>query len=161
MMRHWASWTLLPLLGCTSVTGPSLGDQFTLRVSESVTVNSLPDHPLGEWIRFVGVAQDSRCPTQVRCVWQGDAAVVVESALVSDRARGEVRLDTLHTTTSGGPGTGPDIVELGIFELRLVSLTPYPETPGSIRPAEYVATFLILFSEDFAQECMASTTPCY
>lgn len=160
-MRHLARWTFLPLLGCMSVTGPSLGDQFTLRVSESVTVNSLPHHSMAAWVHFVGVVEDSRCPSQVQCVWQGDAEVVVESALVRGGARGEVRLDTLHTTTSGGPGTGPDIVQLDIFELRLVSLAPYPETPGSIRSDEYAATFQILFSEEFAQECMASTTPCY
>jgi hypothetical protein len=130
-------------------------------VSDSVTVNSLQDHSTAVWVHFVGVVEDSRCPTQFRCVWQGDAEVVVEVALVSDGTRGEAQLDTLHTTTSGGPGTGPDVAQLGSFELLLVSLAPYPETAGSIRLDHYAATLLVLFSEEFAQECMASTAPCH
>lgn len=85
---------------------------------------------IGLGLRFIAVADDSRCPTQVQCVWAGDALVLIESA----RAAGDARLDTLHTNLD------PRAVVLGRVELRLVRLDPYPETPGPIPPGQYVVT---------------------
>ncbi|MCC7124470.1 MAG: hypothetical protein IT178_06465 [Acidobacteria bacterium] len=44
----------------------------SLSLSESETVR-IPNHPVQ--VTFVGVESDSRCPTGVTCVWEGDAAV--------------------------------------------------------------------------------------
>jgi len=118
-------------LACSTVTEPSLGDEFQLRVGEHAALSDL-----GLWISFVGVVGDSRCPLKAMCVWAGDAAVLVETAPFPDFLSVDSRTDTLHTHLE------PKWLDFGSFELLLVRLDPYPETPSAIPPDDYVATFL-------------------
>ena len=124
-MRALMIGVLSLLLACRSAAGPNLGDQFTLAVGQSATIADL-----GLWMRFIQVAEDSRCPTQVVCVWAGDAAAVIEVAPLN----GDSKEDTLHTTLE------PQRIPLGPAELRLVRLDPYPATPNSIPAGAYIAT---------------------
>jgi hypothetical protein len=113
------------LAACNSAAAPRLGDEFTLRVGESA---SIPEINL--WMRFIKVVDDSRCATSVTCVWEGDGSVLIEVAPLN----GDSKEDTLHTTLD------PRSILLGRAELRLVKLEPYPATPGSIAPGDYVVT---------------------
>ena len=70
-------------------------------------------------VRFLGVEEDSRCPTQAQCVWAGDGAVRLELTPAS----GDPSAVTLHTNTD----SGTDRVELPDHVLRLLRLDPYPE----------------------------------
>src|SRR5262249_38426306 len=69
------------LFGCGGgVSAPSsdqaaLGREFTLAVGQSAVVDAT-----GLRIALQGVGADSRCPVDVHCVWEGDAAVSVEVA---------------------------------------------------------------------------------
>ena len=118
-------------LACPTMTEPRLGDEFQLRVGEHATLSDV-----GLWVAFLGVDGDSRCPLQVMCVWAGDAAVLVETAPFPDAISADSKTDTLHTLLD------PKSLDFGSFELVLVRLDPYPETPSSIAPDAYVATFL-------------------
>jgi hypothetical protein len=130
-MRGIAVFLVATVLGCGSVTepqfgsttAPKLGAEFALRVGESATITDI-----GLRVKFIGVASDSRCASTVICVWAGDAAVVFEVAPLG----GAARRDTLHTTLE------PQALAWGRTELRLVQVDPYPTTPGSIPPAQYV-----------------------
>ena len=124
-MRALRIGVLSLLLACSTPAGPKLGDQFTLAVGQSATIADL-----GLWMRFIQVTQDSRCPTQVACVWAGDAAVIIEVAPLN----GDSKEDTLHTTLE------PQSIPLGPAELRLVRLDPYPATPTSIPAGAYTVT---------------------
>jgi hypothetical protein len=124
-MKRWIAGVAGLLVACGTITAPRLGDTFALRVGHSVTVADV-----GLRLRFVAVAADSRCPSQVMCVWAGDAVLLIESTT----SGGEASLDTLRTTT------GPTSVRLGRVELRLVRLDPYPATPGAIAGDVYVVT---------------------
>ena len=115
-------------LGCSGALEPEIGDEFELRVGRSVIFEDA-----GLWVAFLGVAEDSRCPTRVQCVWAGDALVLVETAPYPDA--GNSKTDTLHTHQD------PKVLSLGAVELELVGLDPYPEEPGSIEAADYVARF--------------------
>ena len=111
-------------------TGPKPGESFTLEVGETATLDAV--HTT---VRFLAVAEDSRCPSQAQCVWAGDGAVVLEIA----PAAGDAAEDTLHTNPESGPGA----VELVGYELTLLRLDPYPEIPGDIAPNAYRATLAL------------------
>jgi hypothetical protein len=111
--------------GCNSAAAPGLGDEFTLRVGESAAITEL-----GVWMRFNRVVDDSRCPANVVCVWEGDGAVLMEVAPLN----GDSKESVLHTSLE------PHTIPIGRAELRLVKLDPYPTAPGPIAPDAYVVT---------------------
>ncbi len=95
--------------------------------------------PLGESasldglaLSFQAIAEDSRCPEGVDCVWAGRATV----RLVVDGAA--------HTLPVVDPEREPDAgVRVGSRVLFAVALTPYPSetAPSSDRPVVTVAAF--------------------
>jgi len=77
---------------------------------------------------FIRVSEDSRCPTDVQCVWAGNG--VVDLAIRGSLGDVEhVRLNTLEEPRS--------LTRHGL-EIRLMELLPYPVSTGSIDPADYV-----------------------
>ncbi|RJQ11499.1 MAG: hypothetical protein C4558_03200 [Dehalococcoidia bacterium] len=68
----------------------------TLRLSERVRVSDT-----GWTVGFREVVEDSRCPTDVRCVWAGQVSV----RLLGEHADGRVAALTL-TMPAGGPASG-------------------------------------------------------
>jgi len=51
----------------------SIGEEFSLRVGETTGIK-------GEelQIRFMEISEDSRCPRNVTCIWEGRAVAVIE-----------------------------------------------------------------------------------
>lgn len=115
--------------GCTEdVTGPEVGESFTLAVGERVMLPATGAH-----VQFLEVTEDSRCPLRAQCVWAGDGVALFELAA----RRGEAVELTLHTNE------GPKAVDLGRYEISFIELSPYPEVPDSIDPADYQATLVL------------------
>ncbi len=110
--------------------GPKPGESFTLAVGETATLEAVRTA-----VRFLVVSEDSRCPSQAQCVWAGDGAVVLEIA----PAGGDAAEHTLHTNPESGPGA----MVLAGYELTLLGLDPYPETPGDIASDKYRATLAL------------------
>ena len=82
-------------------------------------------------ILFKEVISDSRCPKSVNCVWAGDAEVLLE-----------IRKDNeicAEYRAKVGDSTDLDLQlpQLGSINLKLLGLTPYPETPRKIKQSEY------------------------
>jgi hypothetical protein len=88
----------------------SLDQPFELRVGRSATVAGE-----GLTVSFEAVPSDSRCPTNVQCVWAGDA--VVQVVLSKD---GKAFGAELHTNLE------PKSVDYLNYNVALVSLAPYP-----------------------------------
>jgi hypothetical protein len=80
-------------------------------------------------IDFRAVTEDSRCPSNVVCVWAGNGQVALTLSTPSD-AR-----DALLNTTSE-----PRRIEFAGIRITLASLAPYP-SGEPIDPDDYVATF--------------------
>jgi hypothetical protein len=85
-------------------------------------------------VSFVKVAEDSRCPTGVQCVWAGNGAVV---STINTSSTGKFDA-TLNTTLT------PKTVTAGSYLITLVGLRPYPKQGSKIPPATYVATLHII-----------------
>lgn len=136
------SWLIVPALALAcdapaaptvsdlAAAHPDLGEPFRLRVGEHVVVDAVDLD-----VRFLEVASDSRCPSNalILCVWEGDAAVVVETSRIGADGRRHV----LHTTLD------PRSVVLGTVRLAFDALDPYPEDVTAIPPGEYAATFVV------------------
>jgi hypothetical protein len=85
-------------------------------------------------LTFVRLVADSRCPTGVTCIREGDAAVLVRV----DRPDSAPTELTLHTS---GPGAHDVVVQSMV--VTLVDVTPYPREGDTPRPEEYRVTLLI------------------
>jgi hypothetical protein len=86
-------------------------------------------------ITFMNVKDDSRCPKDVTCVWAGNAAVRVWVT----NGRGGKTL----TVNTGKSSTLSDEAEFKGYKIKLVELSPYPDSKHKIAPSDYTATLLV------------------
>ncbi|MDZ4679503.1 MAG: hypothetical protein SH848_04470 [Saprospiraceae bacterium] len=95
----------------------------TLQFTYGQTITLLPGNLE---VRFDSVTQDSRCPLDVVCVWAGMAEVKLW--FKQDQVEQTGLLNTLDD-----PGS------ITVFgkTVRLIDVTPYPQTPGEIPQADY------------------------
>lgn len=84
-------------------------------------------------IRFDSVGGDSRCPTDVTCVWAGNAELWLTLA-----EGGDSTAVSLNTTVE------PLAVEFASYRLSLSDLTPHPASTSSIPPSAYVAKLAVV-----------------
>jgi hypothetical protein len=106
----------------------ALDQEFEVRVGQWVTIE-------GERLRVTlsRVAEDSRCPEGVTCVWAGNAKVVLRLS------KGRRRASTLTLNT----GMDPKQAAFRGYEVKLVKLDPYPKEKRRIRRRDYVATLVV------------------
>ena len=132
-----AMWTL----ACAG-SGAAVGSNNPLG-TKVVSVNEDFDLPVGATaeidggalsLTFVKVAEDSRCPTGVQCVWAGNGAVALTVA-PSTAAMYSV---TLHTTLT------PNVAVVGPYQVSLVGLKPYPKQGSTIPGGSYIATLRVV-----------------
>lgn len=105
----------------------SPGREFKLKAGGEARVKGAPVK-----VRFASVAEDSRCPRGVDCVWAGNARVslVVEAA-------GRATSVELNTNVE------PKAASAEGYELALVDLSPYPRADEKINPKDYAATLVV------------------
>ncbi|MDH3495855.1 MAG: hypothetical protein OER21_03770 [Gemmatimonadota bacterium] len=121
-------WPLLIFGACQQpAVGPDTqqvsGETVVLAPGQEVRVGGL----LHVW--FGEVLSDSRCPTDVVCVWAGNAEVQIGLAL----GTGPTHPFRLNTTLQ------PASADFGGYRVTLVALTPAPVSTRLIDPAEYRA----------------------
>ncbi len=86
-------------------------------------------------IKFVAVENDSRCPSDVTCVWAGNATVRLQ--LSNGRS---TRTLTLNTS-----GNSPFVRETEYqgYKVTLVDLSPYPRSDRKIAARDYIVTLRV------------------
>jgi hypothetical protein len=104
-----------------------LGKPIELKPGESAAVAGLT-------VGFQGVSEDSRCPTGVQCIWEGDAAV--EVMLEKPPAAKATR--ALHTSARHGR----ELKYEGL-KIRLTDLTPQPKESVTTDAREYRLTLVV------------------
>lgn len=105
----------------------ALDEPFALRVGRSAGISGTPLS-----VRFDQVAEDSRCPSDVACVWSGNARVLITAV-----ADGRLRQMELNT------GLEPRDGVVAPYVVRLEALQPIPSTSSTVAAEEYVATFRV------------------
>ena len=120
------SLSTLLAAACATSTGAvrpiGLNQETELSPGQSVQSGSLR-------VTFTRVENDSRCPADVVCVWEGDALVKIE---VSEQPGDPVARE-LHTSGSAGART----ITYGGFQIELVRLSPETHSQQPIPAQEY------------------------
>jgi len=133
-MTSWMMAACLAMAACGNKVGtPSgekvpLGREFTLAVGQSVVVED------DVRLTLKSVSDDSRCPVDVTCVWEGDAKVAVEVLTPTPRAEHE-----LHTS-----GRDSHEARHGAYRITLVKLEPAPRSTATISQGDYRATLVVV-----------------
>lgn len=119
------------LLACSDAYGPTVpSDQpFSAAYRQQVTFSS------GLRVTFVELLEESRCPMNVVCPWEGNARIRLDVIRASDAA-------SVILNTHGSEAYPRQAVALG-YRFSLVELSPYPATAGQANPALYVARLTV------------------
>lgn len=126
MRIYFIFWLLIILSACKNPLTHELhdyGDEFELTLGDTVIVgvDKIP-------VEFIDVLEDSRCPSNVTCIWSGNGKVEIRFA------QENIRLNT-HLE--------PREVMLIDVKIQLLSLDPYPEHPFQIEKDDYKIRLLI------------------
>jgi hypothetical protein len=128
---------LMVLAACASGGGtaptaptPALNEEFVLGPGQSVAVK---DTNLR--LTFDRVSEDSRCPTDVTCIWEGDATVVLRIKAAADEVTREV-----HTQ---GDAPRSRKAPAGDYVVTLVRLDPAPRSTAPVEASAYRATLRV------------------
>ena len=125
---------LLPI-NCTNEFNPAgavpevhVGNEFTVKPG---TVISISGEQLT--VHFGTVSENTRCPTDVRCVWSGHAKVGIRLAK-SGLTEQAIELNT-HLQ--------PQEDDYLSYHIRLIALDPQPPSNGVIDLSDYKTTLLV------------------
>ncbi len=94
----------------------------TAKINQKILNNGISITP-------IKLIQDSRCPSNVQCIWEG--TVIVKVKLERDSVVQEVDLEINKTITFAGQS------------VLLKSVSPYPKEGKKIDDGEYSFTFLV------------------
>ena len=127
-------------VGCNGVTGSGvrteertgeavLEREFKIKYGQELTVK-------GEGLRvtFASLLDDSRCPVNATCVWEGDAEILI-GVRQANAEESQLALHTNQKFSQAG--------KYQQYVLRLVALDPYPRMDFEHKPGDYTATLLI------------------
>jgi hypothetical protein len=133
--------TLLLAASAASCTDPGdaaltsvvhLGVPTTFKPGQGLEVGALT-------LVFDGVENDSRCPADVVCVWEGDATVHFSIGFTNREILAPVRLLELHTG-----GSAPHAASGYGYRVTLTGLEPLPRAGVPIKPEDYRATVEVM-----------------
>lgn len=119
-------WVLcLPLAACED----NLNDSTEIRYQQ---VYNNEDYDFS--LKVDTVLNDSRCPKNAVCVWEGDAGVLFD-LVFSDSRHYKF---SLHTNTTFKTDTTVENIKFTLLELQ-----PYPMLNAIIKPEDYVVKILM------------------
>lgn len=110
----------------TDVKQVALNQEFEIKVGERVSVEGLK-------INFETVAEDSRCPVDVTCVWAGNAKVILKLSKTRKRAA-QLKLNT---------GLEPRHLLYDGYDVKLVGISPSRKKAEKIKKSDYVARLVV------------------
>lgn len=121
--------TEIPITPDTQI---SLDIPFTLEPGQTATFA-----PNSSSVTFISVESDSRCPSDVQCVWAGEATVnlKIDGFKPTNDNIQAYSITTMDNKLNLGIGEGTSYI------LELSDLAPYPGSKTSIASADYQATF--------------------
>ena len=127
---------LIILIGCSKNKNKEFSS--TLFLNDTVQISPIETlYNYNENISFSldSIINDSRCPSNVTCIWEGNAEVKFRFSLNNIETN-----FTLHT--NGGFNFNTDTI-IDNYKIELINLYPYPEDPGIIPQHDYVTEILI------------------
>jgi hypothetical protein len=99
--------------------------QLTIQTNQTINFDALK-------ITFLKTLEDSRCPSDVTCIWEGRASIKLNTEI--DGQKKEIILTTGENSTA----------QVKMYKINLIDLKPYPISTKKIMPEGYIATLDIL-----------------
>ncbi|MBT8262187.1 MAG: hypothetical protein KJO05_05150 [Bacteroidia bacterium] len=96
--------------------------QIAIRIDLGETINLE-----GAQITFAEVLEDSRCPTDVQCVWAGRARVLI---LVSEPDKPEVSKEVIFGQVMQNEVKDMLLLLKEEYVIKAINIAPYPKEPG-------------------------------
>ena len=109
----------------------NFGSQFSLKVNQVALIESE-----NLKIKFLNVEEDSRCPSEVQCVWPGQVKIIV-NVVKNKRDFGGLHLisrvaeEDLAVKTFDG------------YSIRLIDVAPYPKKTEKLEISDYIVTLVV------------------
>lgn len=116
----------------------NLDSEFVLQFNQSAEIKSEDIT-----VTFLNVTADSRCPSDVTCIWQGQAGIEL------DVRKGEVESTV---SLSIGGDSSPEESIFNSYLIQLVDLSPYPISTKNIQPEDYTVIIKITKYEELQNE---------
>lgn len=107
-----------------------LGEPFELMFGQEASIE-----PEGVTVRFDSVDEDSRCPSDVVCIQQGQATITI-SAKIGEADAGQ------HMLTIGADES-KSFATFGQYSVKMTDLQPYPVSTVQTNEEDYVATLVV------------------
>jgi hypothetical protein len=108
----------------------SLNQRFTIKVGQEVTI---PEEGLN--LSILSVSEDSRCPEDAACVWEGNAKVSLNITKAGQTPT------TIELNTS--PLVGPPEKTYQTYTVKLTSLAPNNKTGQTINSSDYIVSLVV------------------
>lgn len=105
-----------------------LDQEFELKVGQEAIIK-------GEQlkVKFISVLEDSRCPKGVACIQAGQGRVALQLTPRNKKSE-SVELSTASTKQE---------IDFNGYQVKLVSLNPYPKMDSQVKPADYVLNLTV------------------
>lgn len=118
-------------------SSPTINEtQFQLKVNQTLSLQSD-----GIKVKFLNVTADSRCPSDVTCIWQGEAKVLVNILENNQNHDGNFSL----TSSFGQQDLAVPVFDG--YSIRVVKVDPYPSSSKKIPLSDYLVTFAMSKSD--------------
>ena len=113
-------------------TSADLGKQFYLKVGQTESVE-----PGNIQVKLIKVTDDSRCPSDVTCIWAGEVKVVLNITIDGE--------DSGETILTLGANNNDDqnVKNIGGYYVKVIAVNPYPATTKTIEQSDYIATLIV------------------
>jgi hypothetical protein len=93
-------------------------------------------------IELISVSNDSRCPSEAVCVWQGNAEVKVKLTQGASPSA-SVQLNTAAMIDTSKTAQYPSQANYLSYTIRLTELQPRPKAGATLPQQSYVAKFIV------------------
>jgi uncharacterized Zn finger protein len=125
------------VLGCDDDNSISvnLGEQFYIKVGQTESIDSENIK-----IKLLNVTNDSRCASDVVCIWAGEVKVVLNVS-INNQDKGDT------TLTLGAGNTDQSIENIGGYSVKVLAVNPYPVSTHQIEQSEYIVTLIVTIDD--------------
>lgn len=110
-----------------NMTQAELNKEFKLKINEEIEIKEENIK-----VKFLDVIEDSRCPSDINCFWQGQAIILV-NIYKDNKDLGNFSLIT-HSENKKS---------FDQYSIEFTNIDPYPKTTKGIEKSDYIITLVI------------------
>lgn len=133
---------LILLLYIVSTTSTIAQDTTKIEIPKIISKLKI-EHSLdfdSKSIKFVRVLEDSRCPTGVSCMWQGEVKILIE---ISENKKVIEEKELVFDSKSPSPDKAIQLLVTDEKTIYAFNVSPYPTSEGPIMKTAYFLELIV------------------